>query len=399
MDPNDVALLVTSPSEDGGVYLYWDRNWIRLDYTAARGLSISAKDIYICLEKGEHQGEHTLVNLRQPSPQCISSTLLNDIHDVFTTLEFVYVAGTHENSIITLERSSLNIVKQWQFSDQPDSWHINSVSMWNGKLIFSAFGAFTEPRGYILQTKGQGFVRDVETNDQLISGLNMPHSLHPMNNGDLLIANTGEGELHLYDAHATLKQTVTLGGWVRGISVYSNSIYAGLSARRGGAPSQAQAASIHVIDTATWSTVQTIPCPFKEIYDIRCINKSILLDTIASIFCSQRDFLMIELSQRADRDALAAQVEALSGLADGLASERDRIAHEAEATSSVVDGLVAERDSIAVRIEALSKHADGLAAQRDSLALRVKALEASTSWKMTRPARAVARAWNALRAE
>ena len=72
--------------------------------------------------------------------------------------------------------------------------------------------------------------------------------------------------------------------------------------------------------------------------------------------------------------------------------------HSTSASRSAhVDGLTTEQDTLALRVDALSTLVDSITAERDSLASRVHALEASTSWRLTRPARIAARVWNAIR--
>lgn len=380
MDPNDVALLVSSPNEGGGLFLYLDSEWIALDRRPVSGVAISEGSVYLGYRHGREPDEHIVAHLRAAQPWQHSSRLLNDVHDIWDAEDGLYIAGTWENTIVRVNRSTSAIEQQWKLSVEPDSWHVNSVAVWNSEPVFSAFGEFTETRGYISRTKNQGFVRRLDGGEALITGLNMPHSLVPVEGGYLILANSGDLELRRYDRHGRLDRKTDLGGWVRGIGVGTDHVYAGLSEIRGVAASTG--ASIAVLDKADWNVIRTIVCPFREIYDIRCIPKPKAAGLIAMMLRAQTEILQFELDgeakERTDRSGLSGQVEVL-------------LAH--------ADGLSAQRDSLAVRIEALSKHADGLAAQRDSLALRVKALEASTSWKLTRPARAVARAWNALRAE
>ena len=356
MDPNDVALLVTSPNTGGGLFLYLDGTWTRLSTQSARGLSIFGGGLYVGCEHGNGPNEHTLACLRENDPREVSSQRLFDVHDVAVTDTGIYVVGTWENAVLRFDTTSCELLDRWQFSEAVDSWHINSVAEWNGELVYSAFGEFAEHRGYANYARGEGFVRSLRSDTLHITGLHKPHTLVPTSDGGLLIGNSGEGELRYYDASATLMRTLQLGGFVRGIAHTGDHLYAGVSAKRGGTVAEAQMASIRVIASDSWETVCSIPCPFSEIYDIRSVHKSQALQLVATMVTARLVLCSVH-----------------------------------------ADGLTAERDSLALRVGALSTHADGLTAERDSLALRVNALEASTSWRLTRPARIVARAWNAMR--
>ena len=398
MDPNDVALLVTSPNTGGGLFLYLDGTWTRLSDKSATGLAIHDGEVYAGFQQGLVPGEHTLACLRQNKPHEVSSNLIYDIHDIAVLDSGIYVVGTWENAVLRFDTTSCELLDRWQLSEAVDSWHINSVAEWNGELVYSAFGEFAEHRGYANYARGEGFVRSLRSDTLHITGLHKPHTLVPTSDGGLLIGNSGEGELRYYDARATLMRTLQLGGFVRGITHTGDHLYAGVSAKRGGTVAEAQMASIRVIASDSWETVYSIPCPFSEIYDIRSVHKSQALQLVATMINARLVLCSVHADGlTAERDSLALRVGALSTHADGLTAERDSLALRVGALSTQADRLTAERDSLALRVGALSTHADGLAAERDSLALRVNALEASTSWRLTRPARIAARVWNAMR--
>ena len=171
-------------------------------------------------------------------------------------------------------------------------------------------------------------------------------------------------------------------------------------------PSLDDAHQSYLSDTADYSDCHTIYCTphsfeliLLELNALRYINVNILhiSDTIGIEF----DVKLKKGSTNYREDITSRRLKLLQ---EGYGAKNVGMNRQALDTHSIgarrsahVDGLTTEQDTLALRVDALSTLVDSVTAERDSLASRVHALEASTSWRLTRPARIAARVWNAIR--
>lgn len=171
-------------------------------------------------------------------------------------------------------------------------------------------------------------------------------------------------------------------------------------------PSLDDAHQLYLSEAADYSDCHTIYCTphsfeliLLELNALRYINVNILhiSDTIGIEF----DVKLKKGSNNHRKDITSRRLKLLQeGYgANNVGMNRQALdTHSMSASRSAhVDGLTTEQDTLALRVDALSTLVDRITAERDSLASRVHALEASTSWRLTRPARIAARVWNAIR--
>lgn len=324
-------LLVSCPNE-GGVYLIHGGAAFKLDNFNTTGV----------FEK-----EGRLFRGMQPSSifmfggrdiEIRKGAAFDDIHDILFFDGYLYVACTSENSIVKLDLAG-NETRRWTLPGEKDSSHINCLAIWNERVVFSAFGDFKEHRGYKGKTNGSGFVKDLLTGDLLITGLSQPHSLVPLGD-NLIVANSGERGLREYDRNGNLIRSLLMDGYTRGIYVSQEVIYVGLSCSRNIEEHGINDATVIALDKNTWAEIGRLCLGSKEIYAIQQINNS--------------DYLISLLGSIASYSAL------------------------------IHTGLVAERDSaVAGR--------DAAVVERDAATSLVNLMLHSSSWRLTRPWRFLAR--------
>ncbi|MEE4693639.1 glycoside hydrolase family 99-like domain-containing protein [Pseudomonas alliivorans] len=212
-----------------------------------------------------------------------SSTVpIGDVHDVLEFEEHIYVVGTTGNEIVKLDKQGVER-QRWRFPGEDDSRHVNCLGVWNGVIVYSAFGEFTGHRGYKGLTDGQGFVNELFTGKRLISGLSQPHT--PVGYGkNLLLANSERSEIHEYAPDGQLIRKKNLPGYTRGICITRDAIYVGMSKSRNLDSGGLASAVLLALHPDTWDELGQVALPASEIYSVISISDDAdLLWTVSEV--------------------------------------------------------------------------------------------------------------------
>jgi hypothetical protein len=253
------SLMVSSPNGGGLLFIYYGQVF-RLDDMSTTGISLSG-DKFLRGFQPEglifYQGNQTSED---------PGTSIDDIHDVLIADSSLYAVGTSANEVLQLDMNAVP-VRRWPFPGEIDAKHINCLALWNQRIVFSAFGDFTDHRQYKGNTAQAGFVQDLHTGERLIEALSQPHSLVPF--GDkLLLANSETRELREYDSNAKLLRSKILDGYTRGICIQDNILYIGLSRSRNIDSSTIVNANLVALDLQSWEELGRIELPISEIYSV-----------------------------------------------------------------------------------------------------------------------------------
>lgn len=322
----------------------------------------------------------------------------DDIHDVLLTDQFTYVVGTTKNEIVKLDRLG-EAAERWVLGDAPDSCHVNGLALWNGRVVFSAFGDFNDTRGYKGRSCGAGYVQDLATGKRLISGLSQPHS--PASFGkNLLIANSEQAALEEYSPDGTLVRSKTLHGYVRGVCAAGDLIYVGLSSSRNAATIEMESAQLLALDAASWDVLGSVAFPVKEIYSVVWVRDDSDLVRIVSFMTDGACDVRRREAAKASRilDERQQEISALDEERGRLGEEIGRLREELEQTSRVAReraGQVHELESALADFRAWrQEHLEMFDQGRAMLAEReqeIRQIVTSRSWRITRPFRFAAR--------
>ncbi|MGF6987080.1 hypothetical protein QFZ99_006621 [Paraburkholderia atlantica] len=259
------GVFISCPNEDGGLFLYQAGSVTALDRHPSAGICSNdgilyrGKQPFTLMIYADEVREHT-------------DESLDDIHDVLFLDNHLYVVGTIRNQITKFNADGVAL-KSWTYSGQHDSRHINCLGIWNGRVVFSAFGDFAETRSYKGQTAGAGYVEDLESGERLITGLNQPHSLVQFGD-NLLIANSGEKELREYRPDGNLVRKKRFNGYVRGIAAKHRYIHIGLSRSREPHEGDIKAATLVRIRADSWEQISATVLPSREIYTLHSVEQS-----------------------------------------------------------------------------------------------------------------------------
>jgi hypothetical protein len=211
-----------------------------------------------------------------------------DVHDIIVRDQQFVCVSTGTNEILRVTPLGA-IVNRRQFEGERDAWHLNCLWPDNGKLFLSAFGRFAAHRGWVGNCTGTGFVLDLETDQEVCSGLNGPHTPRLID-GEWVICDSHARALRIQRANGTVR-VVQLAGFTRGLTFDANHYYVGESANRK-ADILSDHSHIAVIDRRSLEVSARIRVPFPEIYDIVMVPPSFaerVAQNLAAFQIDQRD--------------------------------------------------------------------------------------------------------------
>lgn len=386
-------LLVSTPN-DGGVIALIEDEVFRIDSSDTTGLDLH---------------EHTLARGMQPDAVRLyksDATLqiplepsLGDIHDVLAVGDRFYVVGTRGNAIAELSGDG-EVLGRWVQGGQDDSCHVNCLALWQGRVIFSAFGDFEATRGYKAGSRGTGYVQDLLSAKRLIGGLSQPHSLTAVG-PNLVLANSEENEIVEYDPDGGAIRRKALGGYTRGILIANGILYVGLSAPRHVERPIDGASAIVALDAHSWEELGRVSLPTREVYSIVSVANSIeLAKWIARISSDSSTRQAAALVAADFRNAHNAQIsEQLSAqLNQARADHGNVLAPEATSRQEFVD-ILSDLSDVRSELKTVNAHSLSLARSNQALRTELEALRKTRSWRATAPLRLTANYGRRLKGE
>jgi hypothetical protein len=256
------GLLVTAPNLGGGTFLIDAGVAMRLDDRTATGLAMAPDHVALGLQPDRFE-----IYARGRPPRTVSC---GDVHDLLFHEGSLYAVATQENRVMQFSIEG-ELLADWRFDGAQDSMHINCLAVWGGSVVFSAFGDFTEHRGFKGRSFGRGFVQDLRSGQRRITGLSQPHSLLCVG-GNLLLANSETFELQEYDPAGNSLRSKRLHGYCRGLCFSGGQLFVGLSNSRNAA-SLLESAELIALDPVTWRQCGRLSLPTDEIYTIASIEQ------------------------------------------------------------------------------------------------------------------------------
>jgi hypothetical protein len=272
--PGYVVLASGFGDEDtgGGLFAFDGCVLERLDYLSSTGLSLAETRLLRLLRsvvEVDRCGE-LLVYDAGGLERYYRLDGVVDPHDICWDGQHFIVVSTSTNRVLWIAPSG-DIVRQWHAPGEGDCWHLNSLLLHKGELFVSAFGLYHGHREWAHDTTaGAGFVLNLATGQIPLTGLSHPHSPRWMD-GAWVVCNSSQHQVLLIDAvTGTLQHMLQLKGYTRGLAIGDDAIFIGESANRADStvhPSGATA-SIVVACRKTWTIVDRVPLPCREVYDL-----------------------------------------------------------------------------------------------------------------------------------
>jgi uncharacterized protein (TIGR03032 family) len=210
------------------------------------------------------------------------------IHELVYTDDALWAVNTRFSCLSTLDPGS-SFVPQWRPSfisalAAEDRCHLNGVAVRDGKVRYvTALSKSDEAGGWRAFRGSGGLVIDIESGEEIITGLSMPHSPR-WHNGKLWVLESGRGEVVTVDINTGARETVAqLPGFTRGLAFVGRYAFVGLSQVRetvfGGTPlverldPSERRCGVWVIDTETGNVVAFLRFEgvVREIFDVQLL--------------------------------------------------------------------------------------------------------------------------------
>ena len=267
----DDVLLISCLGEQtgGGLFAFNGREVEQLDSLSSTGLALAGDRFGRLLWSSGEAGSvgELLVYDEAGVERYLRIDSLLEPHDLAWDGKSFLAVSTMSNSIVWLDGAGV-VTREWTAEGDGDAWHLNSLLSTNGNVAVAAFGRFSRHREWSdARGQGRGIVFDLETGEDLVTGLECPHDPRRVD-GLWLVCNSGRRELVAVDEErGRVVRRLDLDGWTRGVEVTDDRIYVGESANRAD-PESSGLGSVAVIDRATWSVIDRVRLPCQEVYDV-----------------------------------------------------------------------------------------------------------------------------------
>ncbi len=194
---------------------------------------------------------------------------LRDIHDVVRCVDGTFLlVSTGTNEVVWIDPLG-KVTRRWKAAGEGDAWHLNCVNERAGRMYLSAFGRFSTNRAWLGQCSGTGMILDLETGQDVVTGLSGPHN--PRWIDDQWVICNSHGSDLVIQASSGERRNIPLGGFTRGFAHDSHYFYVGESANRK-AEKPAETSSIAVLRRDNYEVVHRFTIPFPEIYELLLVT-------------------------------------------------------------------------------------------------------------------------------
>ena len=250
----------------GGVYDLTGGQPRALDDVPTSGLSVGGDRIWRVLRApGEQTASCELLSYDARGLRSYQRLdAVRDPHDVCWHDGAVHVSSSWDGIVwqVAADGTARPI---WRGGTVPDSWHVNSLQVVDGRLHVCAFGRFDRHKGWKSDDhRGTGFVHDIERGHDVLTGLSHPHAPRRVGDGWYLCEST-RGAVTELDADGRVVRRARIKRFSRGLAVVGRWIFVGGNAHRKEPDDRGE---IVVIDRDGLAVVDRIPMPCLEMYDI-----------------------------------------------------------------------------------------------------------------------------------
>lgn len=280
-EPNRVLLISAFGEASGGGLFAFDGDTIeRVDFVASRGLAPDGERLVRILDSPVDSlgsaGEILTYDERGVRSYQRVDRLV-DPHDVLWHGDSLVAVSSFYNAVLWISPSG-DVVREWRAPGELDSWHVNGVYEWGERLIGCAFGRYERFRQW---SEGpfehRGTVFDVETGEDLFTGLSCPHQPRFLD-GTWVVCNSGLRELLVVDPKTGRPSVrVQLEGWTRGLTWSDDFVFVGESVNRldRNTSRSPRTAAVAILDRHTWKLIDRLPVPAQEIYDLVLVSPAL----------------------------------------------------------------------------------------------------------------------------
>jgi hypothetical protein len=189
---------------------------------------------------------------------------VRDPHDVCWHDGAAHISSSWDGTIWRVDDDG-SVGVAWSGGPVPDSWHINSLIVVEGRLHVCAFGRFDRHKAWRSgHGMASGFVLDTTSGRDVLAGLAHPHTPRWVH-GHWYVCESTKGTLTECDSDGRVLRRARIGRFTRGLAVVDGWGFVGGNAHRRERDDRAEVA---VVDLATFEVAERIRLPCSEIYDI-----------------------------------------------------------------------------------------------------------------------------------
>ncbi len=304
----------------GGLFILEGDGINPIDLLPTGGLHADERQVCRVASKRQHEGAEVLVYDAEGVRRYLRVDGVDDPHDILVLDDGAMLCVSPFSNAIFEVSPDGESRPVWRAEAPFDAWHVNCITQQAGRLYATAFGRFDAYRAWSGGCEGAGVLFDVESGEDVITGLTQPHTPRWIDGG-WAVCSSGAGSLVRVCGGA--RREIELGGFPRGICALADRIYVGVSAINDPGRT-APGASIAVLDRRTWEEVERLPMPHGNPYDLVAVDEAMTRGLRAGFgFPSRRTR---NLDQLAMFDAVGARPTRLWAVGDPLHPQDCRIA-------------------------------------------------------------------------
>jgi hypothetical protein len=266
-----------------GLVYYDGKHWVGIDDVSTTGLYLSDDELIRMLWAPSQVATSTAI--LHYSPRGFENQVLipglTDPHDVLWDGRH-YVAVSSFQDAVVWTTADGEIERRYQPAQGADCWHLNCVVVDDGVLYATAFGRFSQPRGWVgHQREGTGMLFRLDTGDDVLSNLCCPHT--PRREAeDWMVCCSSTSELRGFSAESgETSRCVQLQDWVRGLAISDEFILVGESVNRQ-ISKDVRNATVAVLNRKTWKRLGRLNVPYREVYDLILVSEELLQGVLQS---------------------------------------------------------------------------------------------------------------------
>ncbi|MBY0527777.1 MAG: TIGR03032 family protein [Gemmataceae bacterium] len=187
-----------------------------------------------------------------------------DTHSLTPVGSQIAVCSTGTNQVIYLDESGAEL-HRWapEGANEPDAWHLNSLSAHEGRLFATCFGRFAQFRGWASRIAGAGLLLEPESGQVVVEGLAAPHDPRRVDDG-WLVNDSARSRLLFYPDEGPEQVVIESPGFSRGLAVLPKHLVVGFSSPRC-QERQQKCASLLLVERGSHRLVKSINVPYAEI--------------------------------------------------------------------------------------------------------------------------------------
>jgi acetolactate synthase-1/2/3 large subunit len=255
----------------GGLCIFNGKTVETVDRVSTAGLCLAEDRFFRLLRTPLSTGSGEILVYDQCGvKQYLRIDELSDSHNLAWDGAHLIVASTGTNSFLWISMDG-EVARQWRAPGEDDSWHLNDLTIHQGRVIACAFGNYQSYRGY----KGHehdrhGFIFDLESGETLVKGLCGPHNPRYFDGCWSVCDSMNRCVVQMEPGGEAEKRRLQLESFTRGFAVCDQYLYVGESVQRADI-GMAGTASLVVLRRADWNIVERVALPFREVSDIAIV--------------------------------------------------------------------------------------------------------------------------------